>query len=80
MDSQFGIAHVWAQGDFVTKAVAVILNHPLGPQMGDLSQRRVSLVDVLRFVLWIKMARAFGCCSICGGIFPFRSGHLDFLK
>lgn len=25
MDSQFGIAHVWAQGDFVTKAVAVIL-------------------------------------------------------
>ena len=25
MDSQFGIAHVWAQGDFVTKAVALIL-------------------------------------------------------
>ena len=25
MESQFGIAHVWTQGDFVTKAVAIIL-------------------------------------------------------
>ena len=25
MDSQFGIAHVWSQGDFVTRTVAVIL-------------------------------------------------------
>lgn len=25
MDSQFGIAHVWTQGDFVTRAVAIIL-------------------------------------------------------
>ena len=25
MESQFGIAHVWTQGDFVTKGVAIIL-------------------------------------------------------
>jgi biopolymer transport protein ExbB len=25
MDSQFGLAHLWAQGDFVTKAVAILL-------------------------------------------------------
>ena len=26
MDSQFGLMNVWNQGDFVTKAVAVLLN------------------------------------------------------
>ena len=25
MESQFGIAHVWAQGDFVTRGVAILL-------------------------------------------------------
>lgn len=25
MESQFGIAHVWAQGDFVTRSVAILL-------------------------------------------------------
>jgi biopolymer transport protein ExbB len=25
MESQFGIAHVWTQGDFVTRAVAIML-------------------------------------------------------
>ena len=25
MESQFGIAHVWAQGDFVSRSVAILL-------------------------------------------------------
>lgn len=52
MDTQFGLASVWAQGDFVTRAVAVIL---LGM---SLATWMVILIKALDLMKYKKQARA----------------------
>jgi hypothetical protein len=49
MESQFGIAHVWTQGDFVMRSVAIMLlvmsvaswaGHHQGPGLGEVQEVR----------------------------------------
>ena len=53
MDSQFGIAHVWAQGDFVTKAVALIL---IGMSLASWIVIIIKALDILRFKKYARSA------------------------
>ncbi|KAF1049603.1 MotA/TolQ/ExbB proton channel family protein [Xylophilus sp.] len=46
MDSQFGLSHVWTQGDFVTKAVAVLL---LGMSLASWIVIIVKALDIVKF-------------------------------
>ena len=56
MDSQFGIAHVWAQGDFVTKAVAVIL---IAMSLASWIVIIIKALDVMRFKKYARHAQDF---------------------
>ena len=56
MDSQFGIAHVWAQGDFVTKAVAVIL---IAMSLASWIVIIIKALDVMRFKKNARHAQDF---------------------
>ena len=46
MDTQFGIANVWIQGDFVTRAVAVLL---LGMSLASWIVILIKALDIVRF-------------------------------
>jgi biopolymer transport protein ExbB len=46
MDSQFGIANVWIQGDFVTRAVALLL---LGMSLASWMVILIKALDIVRY-------------------------------
>jgi biopolymer transport protein ExbB len=52
MESQFGLAHVWQQGDFVTKGVAIVL------LVMSLASWIVILIKALDIIRFKKMAHA----------------------
>lgn len=56
MDSQFGIAHVWAQGDFVTKTVAVIL---VAMSLASWIVIVIKALDIMRFKKYARNAQDF---------------------
>ena len=52
MNSQFGLANVWAQGDIVTKSVAVLL------LLMSLASWMVIIIKTLDLIKYKKIARA----------------------
>jgi len=56
MESQFGIANVWIQGDFVTRAVAVLL---LGMSLASWIVILIKALDIIKFKKHARMARDF---------------------
>ena len=56
MDSHFGITNVWVQGDFVTRAVAVLL---LGMSLASWIVMIIKALDILRFNKNARVARDF---------------------
>ena len=56
MDSQFGIAHVWSQGDFVTRTVAVIL---LAMSIASWLVIVVKALDIVKFKKYAKKSQDF---------------------
>ena len=56
MDTQFGLAHVWAQGDWVTRAVALIL---LGMSLASWLVILVKLLDLRRHRQQARACAAF---------------------
>ena len=56
MESQFGIAHVWTQGDFVTRAVAVIL---LTMSVASWLVIVLKALDIMKFKKFAKSAPDF---------------------
>ena len=56
MESQFGIAHVWTQGDFVTRAVAVIL---LTMSVVSWLVIVIKALDIVKFKKFAKTAPDF---------------------
>ena len=56
MDSQFGIAHVWAQGDFVTKTVALIL---IAMSLASWIVIIIKALDIMRFKKYARDAQDF---------------------
>ncbi|WP_027014891.1 MotA/TolQ/ExbB proton channel family protein [Comamonas composti] len=56
MDSQFGIANVWTQGDFVTRAVAIIL---LVMSVASWLVIVIKALDIVRFKKYARKAQDF---------------------
>ena len=56
MESQFGIAHVWTQGDFVTKAVAIIL---LAMSVASWLVIVLKAIDIVKFKKYANTAQDF---------------------
>lgn len=56
MESQFGIAHVWTQGDFVTRAVAIIL---LAMSVASWLVILIKALDIMKFKKYAKSAQDF---------------------
>src|SRR5256885_3694620 len=56
MDSQFGIAHVWTQGDFVTRAVAIIL---LAMSVASWLVMIIKALDIVKFKKLARNAQDF---------------------
>ncbi len=56
MDSQFGIAHVWTQGDFVTRAVAIIL---LAMSVASWLVMIIKALDIVKFNKYARNAQDF---------------------
>ncbi|XAH25701.1 MotA/TolQ/ExbB proton channel family protein [Xylophilus sp. GW821-FHT01B05] len=56
MDSQFGLANVWTQGDFVIKAVAVLL---LGMSLASWVVILIKALDVVRYKKFARNAEDF---------------------
>ena len=56
MESQFGIAHVWTQGDFVTRAVAIIL---LAMSVASWLVIVIKALDIVKFKKYAKTAQDF---------------------
>jgi biopolymer transport protein ExbB len=57
MDSQFGLMNVWNQGDFVTKAVAVLL---LGMSLASWIVIIVKALDLRRYAPVAQASKASG--------------------
>ncbi|WPB55236.1 MotA/TolQ/ExbB proton channel family protein [Xylophilus sp. GOD-11R] len=56
MESQFGIANVWTQGDFVTRAVAILL---LGMSLASWMVIVIKALDVVRYKAFARNADDF---------------------
>ncbi|MEX8194734.1 MotA/TolQ/ExbB proton channel family protein [Comamonas guangdongensis] len=56
MESQFGIAHVWTQGDFVTRAVAIIL---LAMSVASWLVILIKALDIVKFKKYATSSRDF---------------------
>lgn len=56
MESQFGIAHVWAQGDFVTRSVAILL---LIMSVASWVVIIVKALGLMKFKKYVKEAKDF---------------------
>ena len=56
MESQFGIAHVWSQGDFVTRAVAIVL---LVMSLVSWIVIIVKALDIVKFKKQARLAKDF---------------------
>jgi len=56
MDAQFGIANVWIQGDFVTRAVAVLL---LGMSLASWIVILIKALDIVRFKKYAQAVTTF---------------------
>ncbi len=56
MESQFGIANVWIQGDFVTRAVALLL---LGMSLASWIVILIKALDIIRYKKHARLARDF---------------------
>ncbi|RYF01373.1 MAG: MotA/TolQ/ExbB proton channel family protein [Comamonadaceae bacterium] len=56
MESHFGIANVWIQGDFVTRAVAVLL---LGMSLASWIVILIKALDIIKFKKHARSARDF---------------------
>ncbi len=56
MESQFGIANVWIQGDFVTRAVALLL---LGMSLASWIVILIKALDIIRYKRHARLARDF---------------------
>ena len=56
MESQFGIANVWAQGDFVTRAVAILL---LAMSLASWIVILIKALDIVRFKKHARAAKDF---------------------
>ena len=68
MESQFGIANVWIQGDFVTRAVAVLL---LGMSLASWIVILIKALDIIKFKTnydgqTIKMRATFAQLEMAG--------------
>ena len=56
MESQFGLAHVWMQGDFVTRLVAVLL---LGMSLASWVVILLKALDIIKFKKHAQAAQGF---------------------
>jgi len=56
MESQFGIANVWIQGDFVTRAVALLL---LGMSLASWVVILIKALDIIKYKKHARQARDF---------------------
>ena len=56
MESQFGIANVWTQGDFVTRAVAILL---LGMSLASWMVILIKALDVIRYKKFARHSEDF---------------------
>ena len=56
MESQFGIANVWIQGDFVTRAVAILL---LGMSLASWIVILIKALDIIKFKKHARAAQDF---------------------
>ena len=56
MESQFGLAHVWMQGDFVTRLVAVLL---LGMSLASWIVIIIKALDIIKFKQHARAALGF---------------------
>ena len=56
MESQFGLANVWTQGDFVTRAVAVLL---LGMSLASWIVIIIKALDIIKFKKHARTAQSF---------------------
>lgn len=56
MESQFGIANVWIQGDFVTRAVAIIL---LAMSLASWIVILIKALDIIKFKKHTRAAQDF---------------------
>ena len=56
MESQFGLAHVWMQGDFVTRLVAVLL---LGMSLASWVVIILKALDIIKFKKHAQAAQGF---------------------
>ncbi|MDD2545907.1 MAG: MotA/TolQ/ExbB proton channel family protein [Burkholderiaceae bacterium] len=56
MESQFGIANVWIQGDFVTRAVAVLL---LAMSLASWIVILIKALDIVRYKKQVRSAEGF---------------------
>jgi len=56
MESQFGIANVWTQGDFVTRAVAIML---LGMSLASWMVILIKTLDVIRYKAFARHSDDF---------------------
>jgi biopolymer transport protein ExbB len=56
MESQFGIAHVWTQGDFVTRTVAIIL---LAMSVASWLVILIKALDIVKFKKYARTAQDF---------------------
>ena len=56
MESQFGIAHVWTQGDFVTRSVAILL---LIMSVASWVVIIVKALGLMKFKKYVKEAKDF---------------------
>ena len=56
MESQFGIANVWIQGDFVTRAVAILL---LGMSLASWIVILIKALDIIKFKKHARAAKDF---------------------
>src|SRR5690606_5638470 len=56
MESQFGLANVWLQGDFVTRAVAVLL---LGMSLASWIVILIKALDIMKFKKHARAVQTF---------------------
>ena len=56
MESQFGLANVWLQGDFVTRAVAVLL---LGMSLASWIVILIKALDIIKFKKHARAVQTF---------------------
>ena len=57
MDTQFGLMDIWIQGDFVTRAVALLL---IGMSLASWIVILIKALDIVKYMRFAKHARLIG--------------------